>query len=118
MPKARVRARMKACCNAATQGYITVTGKEDLMMTAPLNNSQMKLMMAETMSYRGPVIDRPARTNPIRTLFARLTAVLHRRSVTSELAALTDRELADIGLNRSDLGRVFDPRFERNRHYS
>lgn len=88
------------------------------MMTAPLNNSQMKLMMAETMSYRGPVIDRPARTNPIRSLFAKLTAMLHRRSVTSELAALTDRELADIGLNRSDLGRVFDPRFERNRHYN
>jgi len=77
------------------------------MMTTPLNNSQLKLMMAETMSYRAPVIDRPARISPI-----------HRRAVTNELAALTDRELTDIGLNRADVGRVFDPRFERNRHYS
>lgn len=88
------------------------------MMTTPLNNSQLKLMMAETMSYRTPVIDRPARFSPIRTLFAGLTAMIHRRAVTNELAALTDRELTDIGLNRADVGRVFDPRFERNRHYS
>ena len=87
-------------------------------MTAPLNNSQMKLILAETMSYRAPPIGRPARTSPIRALFEGLTAMLHRRAVTNELAALTDRELADIGLSRSDLGRVFDPRFERNRHYS
>jgi uncharacterized protein YjiS (DUF1127 family) len=29
----------------------------------------------------------------------------------NELAAMSDYELADIGLNRSDLSRVFDPRF-------
>lgn len=87
-------------------------------MTAPLNNSQMKLIMAETMSYSAPIIDHPTRTSPIRALFAGLTAMMHRRAVTNELAALTDRELSDIGLNRADLGRVFDPRFERNRHYN
>ena len=28
-----------------------------------------------------------------------------------ELAMMTDRELSDIGLSRSDLSRVFDPGF-------
>ena len=31
----------------------------------------------------------------------------HRRAVLDELASLTDRELADIGLNRMELGDVF-----------
>ena len=88
------------------------------MMADPVNNSQMKIMIAETMSYRAPVIDRPARTSLFRTLFSGLTAMMHRRAVTNELAGLTDRELADIGLNRADVGHVFDARFERNRHYS
>ena len=32
-----------------------------------------------------------------------------RRAVLAELSMLSDRELADIGLNRTDLKRVFDP---------
>ena len=31
-----------------------------------------------------------------------------------ELAALSDRELMDIGLNRADLGRVFNPAFNED----
>lgn len=53
-----------------------------------------------------------------RTLFERLSglsrglAVLsQRRAVRNELYSLTDRELADIGLNRYDVERVFDPEF-------
>ena len=34
-----------------------------------------------------------------------------RRAVYDDLRSLTDRELADIGLARSDIGRVFDPDF-------
>ena len=88
-------------------------------MNAPLNNSQMKILMAETLSYRAPVIDRPARTGLWQMLcspFASLGAMMRRRASAIELAGLSDRDLADIGLNRSDVGRVFDPRFERNRH--
>ena len=33
------------------------------------------------------------------------------RQAAAELGSLTDRELADIGLSRSDLGRVFTPAF-------
>jgi len=53
-----------------------------------------------------------------RGLFARVAAALRwvaetprRSAVIDELSTLSDHELADIGLNRSDLGRVFDPEF-------
>jgi uncharacterized protein YjiS (DUF1127 family) len=32
-----------------------------------------------------------------------------------EMAMMTDRELSDIGLSRSDLSRVFDPTFAADR---
>jgi len=35
----------------------------------------------------------------------------HRRAVLAEMSLMTDHELADIGLSRSDLPRVFDPAF-------
>ena len=38
-----------------------------------------------------------------------------RRAVLDELSALSDRELADIGLNRNELSRVFDPQFAKQR---
>jgi uncharacterized protein YjiS (DUF1127 family) len=34
-----------------------------------------------------------------------------RRRAYEQLRALTDRELADIGLARGDIGRVFEPEF-------
>ncbi len=42
-----------------------------------------------------------------------LRTLSHRLSVRQELYSMTDRELADIGLNRYDVGRVFDPEFAR-----
>jgi|BEDMetMinimDraft_2_1075160.scaffolds.fasta_scaffold09105_2 uncharacterized protein YjiS (DUF1127 family) len=38
-----------------------------------------------------------------------------RRRTLAELAALSDYELADIGLSRADLPRLFDPEFVRER---
>jgi len=49
-----------------------------------------------------------------------LAELPHRQAVMDELASLSDHELADIGLTRADLPRVFDEEFaaERNgRHY-
>ncbi len=88
-------------------------------MNAPLNNSQMKLLMAETLSFRTPAIDSPVSRQPasmLRQLASRIANAWHRRTVMDELSTLTDRELTDIGLSRADLGRVFDPRFVRERH--
>lgn len=52
-----------------------------------------------------------------RGLFARLrawaSAAMRRRAVIAELNMLSDRDLADIGLTRADLPRVFDPEFVR-----
>jgi uncharacterized protein YjiS (DUF1127 family) len=41
-----------------------------------------------------------------------VTAYPRRRRVMDELAMLSDRELADIGLTRGDIPRVFEDRFE------
>jgi uncharacterized protein YjiS (DUF1127 family) len=38
-----------------------------------------------------------------------------RRAVMEELSSLSDHELADIGLTRGDLPRVFDPAFAQSR---
>lgn len=40
-----------------------------------------------------------------------ILALPRRAAVFDELSALSDRELADIGLNRADIRRVFDSNF-------
>ena len=44
-------------------------------------------------------------------LFARLGAWMRRRGAMQELSAMTDHELADVGLNRADLLMAFDGNF-------
>ena len=39
---------------------------------------------------------------------------MRNRAAMAELLAMSERELMDIGLNRGDLSRVFDPSFRRN----
>jgi uncharacterized protein YjiS (DUF1127 family) len=43
-----------------------------------------------------------------RNAFRAVAEYPRRRRVMDELSMLTDRELADIGLSRGDIGRVFD----------
>ena len=49
-----------------------------------------------------------------------LVELPRRNAVMEDLSLLSDHELADIGLTRGDLGRVFDARFaaERNALHS
>ena len=47
-----------------------------------------------------------------------LAAMPRRRAVLDELARLSDHELADIGLTRGDLPRVFDPAFTAGRNFA
>lgn len=49
-------------------------------------------------------------------IVARIGAWLKRRAAVSELATLTDHELADIGLNRGDLAVAFDQGFVSKRN--
>ena len=46
-----------------------------------------------------------------------LAAMPKRRAVLDELSRLSDHELADIGLTRGDLPRVFDPAFTAGRSF-
>jgi uncharacterized protein YjiS (DUF1127 family) len=51
---------------------------------------------------------------PIGRVFARLRDLGSRRATINELNGFSERELADIGLSRSDIHRVFDPGFARD----
>jgi uncharacterized protein YjiS (DUF1127 family) len=42
-----------------------------------------------------------------------LRAWSRRMAVRQELRSMTDRELADMGINRYDVERIFDPEFSR-----
>ncbi|HUC19815.1 MAG TPA: DUF1127 domain-containing protein [Acetobacteraceae bacterium] len=42
---------------------------------------------------------------------------LRRQQVMNELSQLTDRELADIGITRNDIGQIFTPEFVAQRRF-
>ena len=52
----------------------------------------------------------------LRNLATRLAAWRERRAVINELTAMSDRDLADIGLSRAQIHQVFDPEFSRARN--
>ena len=90
-------------------------------MNAPLSREQIALLMSDSLTVRDQVLpgtdSTVGETRP--GLFARLSAsfaeAMRRRSVLGELRMLSDRELADIGLHRADLGRVFDTSYAQSR---
>ena len=97
-------------------------------MNAPLAKEQIALLMSDSLTYRMPAVEGTDGTvaEPTPSLLARLgarivsafdtlAALPRRRAVLDELRTLSDRELADIGLNRADLPRVFDARFAATR---
>ena len=93
-------------------------------MNAPLAKEQIQLLMSDSLTYRSPagagtdgtdMTSRPERPGALRQwinrAFAAIAAISRRQAVLRELTQLSDRELADIGLNRAELTRVFDPKF-------
>ncbi len=97
-------------------------------MNAPLAKEQMALLMSDSLTMRDTYApgtertvaeQRPSGARRIVTLCRNaMTALIEmprRRAVLNELSVLTDRELADIGLSRAELGRVFDPAFAKSR---
>ncbi len=97
-------------------------------MNAPLAKEQIALLMSDSLTYRTKMVEGTDGTYaaPAPTVFERMGAGIvafverlrtlpQRQTVLNELAGLTDRELADIGLARGELGRVFDPAFARAR---
>ncbi len=96
-------------------------------MNAPFAKNQMAHLLPAGMSYRGtdegPDYALPGSGHAtgrgigrrIADALATLVAMPRRRAVLDELSRLSDRELADIGVARSELRRVFDPEFTRER---
>lgn len=96
-------------------------------MTIRYATDELALMMATSMSsyftpsdrgfkqeYPSYYYDTQAPARP--GIVARVSAWLKRRAAVSELAGLTDHELSDIGLNRSDLAVAFDQGFMAKRN--
>ena len=91
-------------------------------MSAHVMKEEIALRMPGSMAhyFRDEPMEAPAPETP--SLFARLGGALRwflelprRRAVINELAALSDHELADIGLNRAELELVFDHQFAASR---
>ena len=87
-------------------------------MNARVAKEEIALLMPTTLaSYAGADFAAPeqAAPNAFRRALNWLLDLPRRRAVIAELSSLSDHELADIGLCRSDLGRVFDPAFAAQR---
>jgi len=87
-------------------------------MTARFAKDQMSFVMPASFSAAQPA----RRASQPASFASRFAAMLQwvaemprRRAVIDELSALSDHELADIGLTRGDVGRVFDPAFAAQR---
>ncbi|MCC7283945.1 MAG: DUF1127 domain-containing protein [Acetobacteraceae bacterium] len=87
-----------------------------LNLTSPVP-TEAELIRLEEMRVQEPAIGRgiagmaKAAWRAIREAFARLAAYPERMRVLHHLSAMSERELADIGLTRDSLPRVFDEDF-------
>jgi uncharacterized protein YjiS (DUF1127 family) len=90
-------------------------------MNARLAKEEIALLMPTTLSHYAdeprimPDSDKPTFFGRVAGVLAWIADLPRRRSVLAELNELSDHELSDIGLNRSELNRVFDPEFAAER---
>jgi uncharacterized protein YjiS (DUF1127 family) len=94
-------------------------------MSAPIAKSEFVFKLASSQSYIGPDYDptplpaprasgRPAGGRIAAALALLVTAVrnwFEKHATLAEMQRMSDRELADIGLTRGDLPRIFDAAF-------
>ena len=84
-------------------------------MNAFVSKEELALVPANRISYPEHYADARVQRQAETGLVGRLRAWFARQQAMSELSSLTDRELADIGLNRAELGSVFKPGFSTSR---
>ncbi|WP_158744382.1 DUF1127 domain-containing protein [Acidisphaera sp. L21] len=83
-------------------------------MNAFVSKEELALLPANRISFPEHYADAQSQ-NRKPGIVARIRAWLDRQTVLAELSTLSERELADIGLSRAELPRVFDPVFARRR---
>jgi uncharacterized protein YjiS (DUF1127 family) len=87
-------------------------------MTAPLAKNQFAFELPN-LTYVDthledpvlPSLSRAGRLHGVRAWLAAFRAWREKRTALAELDMMSERELADIGLTRSDLPRVFNNKF-------
>jgi uncharacterized protein YjiS (DUF1127 family) len=95
-------------------------------MSAIVAKDSMDFVMLASLSTAGIIPGRsdiarrgePARPSLVERVAGAvqwLVELPRRNAVVEELSVLSDRELADIGLSRADVGRVFDAKFNAER---
>jgi len=95
-------------------------------MNASINKNEFSFNLPEMLSYHStwedadyePVLPRRRQSWVARAAGLPLrwaSAYAERRRVINELARMSDRDLADLGLSRYDIPRVFDPAFAAER---
>lgn len=90
-------------------------------MTTTISKYELALMMPGTLhhyfkdeaAYRVP--DAPKRPGVLARIGAAVSAWTTRRADAVELAALSDAQLADIGISRADAARMLDADFAAQR---
>ena len=85
-------------------------------MNAYVSKEELNLLPTDRISHKQHFSEaRTLRRGSRGGLLTWLSNLMERHTVMSELRDLSDRELADIGLSRSEISRVFDPSFVRRR---
>jgi uncharacterized protein YjiS (DUF1127 family) len=91
-------------------------------MAVSINKTAFEFKLPEMASYRSTWADADYEPvlphhepGPLARVAASVrrsvAAYLQRRRVMNELAEMSDRDLADLGISRYDIPRVFDPAF-------
>jgi uncharacterized protein YjiS (DUF1127 family) len=88
-------------------------------MSAQFAKDQVSYFALTNLSQAEPGVFAPSAGSKtggvLRAVTGWVSGLVRRRAVINELAALSDHELADIGLTRSDIPRVFDRSFVASR---
>jgi len=87
-------------------------------MTAHVSKEQLALMMPGTMSHYfqdTPEYLEPPRPGPFARMFVAVSAWAGRQGRIDEVAALSDAQLADIGISRGEVPMIFADGFVARR---
>ncbi len=88
-------------------------------MTAHVSKEQLGLMLPGTMSHydqNEPEYLEAPRPGMLANLFLAVSGWVSRRSEMEEVSSLSDAQLADIGISRSEIPLVYDNAFAAQRN--